>query len=179
MVPAGDGLTETMLNQILLQNIKAGTTILQVVGTFTLIWAATAGYLFRETRRYRASVIKEIDPEAENITPMTHRTLSYTTIVVWSGGIILSITILLTTIGLGSRLPTILSLPVYFMGTVVYGSTVFIISATKGKIEYLQDLGFIPDTEMRYILRTTLINVLAGFFYSCASLPFSLHPNCC
>lgn len=143
--------------------IRVGTVVLQVVATFSLIWAAAVGYLFKEIRNLRASKIRELRGETESGTyPISDEMLFYTSFGVWTGGIGLSLTIYTTVLFLHRHLSGIISLILSLLAIVAIFGASFVISATRLVLENLKRDDLLENDYMRYLDIATAIIVFLG-----------------
>ena len=145
------------------QTVRAGTVILQIVATFGLIWAATAGFLFREMRNMKTSKIDELRNPDEPLT--SHRSemiIFLTTVAVWSSGLVLTVITYIAIASLTSHLPRRLSMGYYFLATLVAGGVIIVISTTVQRIRNLQKLELLTGRRNLWNIAIGVIIVLSS-----------------
>jgi glucan phosphoethanolaminetransferase (alkaline phosphatase superfamily) len=148
-----------------------GMTILQVVATFSLIWAAAVAYVIGEIRQVRYSKIERLEnQDSGSVSRLSRWQLFLTASGVISGGLILSIIILTVVVALHQLVGYGVRMALYLLVGVTVGAAMFAGFHIRGMIMDLERYGIKEAKEMRWDVDRAVIVIVGMALFAMLSL---------
>lgn len=148
-----------------LQTVRAGAAVLQVIATFGLIWAASAGYVFREMGRLKKLKVQELqEQDTIGATYTSDVVLTFTVAGVWTGGIALSAVALQVARTLSQQFGRPMTLVLYSIAIILFSTVFFVTVVTYLMLQDLEESGVIENGLGRIDIGITTVYFLMIMF---------------